>query len=89
MENKVDMFFLSPRNQDRVIKIMDELKGQGYPANNRTMTVVLHVMREKGLLPQANNQEIIALVKKVVPPGGKILHIRGGLDEHIIRTCGG
>lgn len=77
MEDKGDMFFLSPKNQDRMIKIMDALKGHGYPMDNRTMTTVLHAMREKGLLPQANNQDIIALIKKVIPPGGKVLHIRG------------
>ena len=77
MSNKGNMFFLSPKNQDRLIEIMDELKGQGYPANNQTMTAVLHIMREKGLLPQADNQEVINLIKKVVPPGGKILHIKG------------
>lgn len=71
------MFFLSPKNQDRIIKIMDALKSQGYPADNQTMAAVLHVMREKGLLPQADNKEILNLIKKVIPKDGKILYIKG------------
>jgi len=81
MGNEVSMFFVSPKNQDRIIKIMDELEKQGYPTDNRTMTAVLYVMREKGLLPKADNQEIMALIKKVVPPGSKILHIKGENDD--------
>ncbi len=81
MNNKASMFFLSPKNQDRLIEIMEKLKSQGYSTDNRTMTAVLYAMREKGLLPQADDKEILELIKKVVPKGGKILHIKGGSDE--------
>ena len=72
---------MSPKNQDRVTKIMDELKNQGYSTDNRTLTAVLHVMREEGMLPKSDDKEILLLIKKVVPKGGKILHIRGDNNE--------
>lgn len=73
-----DAFFLSPKNQDRLIKIMDQLKKDGYPTDNSVMTLVLREMRRQGVLPQVyKDQDILEMVKKVVRPGGKILHIKG------------
>lgn len=75
-----DMFFVSPKNQDRLIRIMDELKKQGYPTSNAVMTLVLREMRQDGLLPQGDDQEILNFIKKVVPKNGKVLHIKGDED---------
>lgn len=79
-ENKVNAFFLSPKNQDRVIEIMEQLEKAGYPTDNRTFTAVLHVMREQGVIPKLDDKSLIETIKKVVPKGGKILHIKGGKD---------
>ena len=76
--NNTDMFFLSPKNRDRLVRIMEGLEKQGFSTNNQVLTVVLRVMREKGVLPQADDKDIINIIKKVIPEGGKILCIRGG-----------
>lgn len=81
MKNDRDMFFLSSKNQDRLIKTMDALKQQGYSTDNWVLTAVLRVMRKDGLIPKADNKEILNLIKKVVPEGGRILHIKGRDDD--------
>ena len=70
-------FFLSPKNQDRLIAIMDQLKKEGYPTDNMVLTMVLRAMQERGFLPPSDDKEVLNIIKKVVKPGGKILHIKG------------
>lgn len=81
MKNDRDMFFLSSKNQDRLIAIMDDLKYQGYSTDNRVLILVLNTMREEGMILKADNKEILELIRKVVPEGGRILHIKGRDDD--------
>lgn len=76
-EKKVG-YLLTGKIQDKLIKTMELLESEGVKPTNQVMIEVLRVMHSQGEVLELSEKDIAETVKKIVPDGGKILHIKKG-----------
>ena len=75
-------FLLTPKVQALVIQIMDDLVADGIEPTNEILIRVLKELSKYGKILQLDAKDLRETMEKIVPEGGKVLHIK---EDHL--TC--
>jgi len=88
-EKEMNAFLLTPDTQEKLREIMEKLEAQGYPTNNKVLSLVLREMWKQGSIigVDRDSKQFDELIDKVVPMNGKILHIKPEEKCHDL-SCG-
>lgn len=80
-EKKVG-FLLTPDLQDQVIKIAQDLEQKGVVITNEVFMGIIEQLHSKGKVLKAEGNQIQEMIGKIVPDGGKVLHIKSE-EKHV------